>query len=191
MSEAPRLWVGTQKGLFEFRGSGSDWRLAEVHLPGGEISALLPTPRRTWAAVSHYVYGPHLRVRDDGDESWSMLDGRRSLRLGGLGRDLAPPPGQAAARAVREARMTVHVTLPGLLRDVAGPSLALEAETPADALASLRRHPALRALLFEDDGTLRRHVVLFVNDENLRHVDARAPLREGDRLHVLQSVAGG
>lgn len=39
---------------------------------------------------------------------------------------------------------------------------------------------------------LRRHVLVFYNDDNLATITDRSlPLRAGDRLLVLQAVSGG
>lgn len=53
-------------------------------------------------------------------------------------------------------------------------------------------HPRLRSYLLDDQGRLRRHVNLFVND---RLVADRAglgdPVAAGDRIFVLQALSGG
>ena len=40
-------------------------------------------------------------------------------------------------------------------------------------------------------GDLRRHVLCFLNDDNLDWLDGDPELRNGDRVTVLQSVSGG
>lgn len=97
--------------------------------------------------------------------------------------------------AGRDAPGTVAVQLPRVLAELTGCERALEVTggTVAEALAELvRRHPALALHLFDDTGTLRRHVLCFRNDIAIH---ARAtldePLVAGDRLALVSSVAGG
>lgn len=93
------------------------------------------------------------------------------------------------------AAVTVEVELPGLLRDTLGgrEPLAATGTTLAEALDDLfRRHPLLRIHLYEEGGGLRRHVLLFHNDENVgARPAAGIALRPGDRVTVLQAVSGG
>lgn len=54
------------------------------------------------------------------------------------------------------------------------------------------RQPTLRRYLLTDDGALRRHVNIFVNEELIE--DRRGlsdVVGEGDRIQVLQAVSGG
>ena len=54
------------------------------------------------------------------------------------------------------------------------------------------RHPGLRGRLLEDDGSLRRFVNVYVNDEDVRFAGGLgAPLSDGDDVTVLPAVAGG
>jgi sulfur-carrier protein len=65
--------------------------------------------------------------------------------------------------------------------------------TVRDALTSVfERQPTLRRYLLADDGALRRHVNIFVNEELIE--DRRGlsdSVGDGDRIHVLQAVSGG
>lgn len=59
-----------------------------------------------------------------------------------------------------------------------------------DALAA--DHPALVRRLRDETGALRRHVNVFVGEEDVRWAGgAAAPVRPGDVVLVLPSVAGG
>ena len=54
------------------------------------------------------------------------------------------------------------------------------------------QYPALHPHLFSEEGELRAFVNLFLNDEDIRHLQGQAtPLKEGDRLMILPSIAGG
>ena len=63
----------------------------------------------------------------------------------------------------------------------------------AEALQELvERYPALRPHLFGEAGELRPYVNLFVNDQDVRSLHGeQTPLRDGDRLMILPSIAGG
>ena len=91
--------------------------------------------------------------------------------------------------------MTIEVTVPGLLADCTGGrrQFPLAAVTLADALQRLlEEYPRLRPHLYDETMQLRRHLVVFYNDDNLATiVDRHVPLRAGDRLLVLQAVSGG
>ena len=91
--------------------------------------------------------------------------------------------------------MTIGVTVPGLLADCTGGrrQFPLVAATLADALQRLlEEYPRLRPHLYDETLRLRRHVLIFYNDDNLATItDRNVPLRAGDRLLVLQAVSGG
>jgi MoaD family protein len=65
--------------------------------------------------------------------------------------------------------------------------------TVAEAINELlKRYPALRPHLYNDQEQLRSFVNLFVNDDDIRNLDGvQTPLKDGDRLMILPSIAGG
>lgn len=89
----------------------------------------------------------------------------------------------------------IDVSIPTILRDCTGghSSVSIRASTLAEALEVLRdTYPLLRVHLYEENGQLRRHVLIFYNEEStrwLRNLDV--PLQLGDRLEILQAVSGG
>jgi len=91
--------------------------------------------------------------------------------------------------------MPVTVRLPTALRAYAGQQARVEvdARTVGEALDALaRKHPDLRAHLYEDSGRLRSFVNLFLGDRDVRTLQGpQTPLRDGDTLLVVPSVAGG
>ena len=89
--------------------------------------------------------------------------------------------------------MQIDVTIPGMLATSIGQShVKIDAETLAGAIRQLIAHRKLGPLIFDEAGQLRRHVLLFHNDTATRHLDTLdVPLREGDRLTVVQAVSGG
>jgi molybdopterin converting factor small subunit len=93
--------------------------------------------------------------------------------------------------------MKVGVKLPTVLRPFAGGAERLEVEpgeaTVGAVFAALEvEHPALRRRLTDDQGALRRHVNVFLADDNIRDLEALdTRLADGDELLILPSVAGG
>lgn len=69
----------------------------------------------------------------------------------------------------------------------------VSAETVRGALDEVfAQHPLLRRYLLDDQGQLRQHVNVFINEDLA--VDRRGlsdRVTEGDRIHVLQAVSGG
>lgn len=91
--------------------------------------------------------------------------------------------------------MQIEVTVPGLLADCTGGRrrFTLEAGTLAGALQRLlEEHPRLRPHLYDEAMRVRKHVLIFFNDDNLAWIaDRDVPLKAGDRLLVVQAVSGG
>ncbi|TCM41012.1 ubiquitin-like small modifier protein 1 [Kribbella sp. VKM Ac-2568] len=95
--------------------------------------------------------------------------------------------------------MAVVVKLPTVLRPFAGgvervEVTSAEAETTVGAVfaALEQEHPALRRRLTDEQGALRRHVNVFLGNDNVRDLDGLGTtLTDGDELLILPSVAGG
>jgi adenylyltransferase/sulfurtransferase len=89
--------------------------------------------------------------------------------------------------------VTIHIPTP--LRRFTGDQgeVQVEGGTVGEALGDLTRlHPALRRHLYTDDGALRSFVNLFLNDEDVRHLQKDAtPIKVGDTLSIIPSIAGG
>ncbi len=57
---------------------------------------------------------------------------------------------------------------------------------------AVEKYPALRAQVFGSDGKLRRHINVFVNNENIRELKGlETKLKEEDRITLLASISGG
>jgi adenylyltransferase/sulfurtransferase len=89
-----------------------------------------------------------------------------------------------------------HVLLPLALRDhTAGlERVDVNGDTIDAALHDLvRRHPSLRRHLFDDNGRLRGYVNVFLNDDEVRHLERGAATQVGDadNLMIVPSIAGG
>lgn len=86
----------------------------------------------------------------------------------------------------------IGVRLPTVLRPFAGGAerVEVEAGTVAEAFAAL--DAPLRRRLTDEQGAIRRHVNIYLGDDNIRDLDGvRTPLSDGDELLILPSVAGG
>ncbi|HYG62894.1 MAG TPA: molybdopterin-synthase adenylyltransferase MoeB [Thermoanaerobaculia bacterium] len=89
--------------------------------------------------------------------------------------------------------VTIHIPTP--LRRFTGAHGEVRADgmTVGEALRDLvRQHPAIERHLYADDGSLRSFVNLFLNDEDVRHLQrGDTPLSSGDTLMIVPSIAGG
>jgi molybdopterin synthase sulfur carrier subunit len=67
------------------------------------------------------------------------------------------------------------------------------AATVGEALAELwQSHVGLRDRVLNEQGQIRLHVNIFLNDENVRRLQGLdTPLRDGDEITILPSVSGG
>ncbi len=55
-----------------------------------------------------------------------------------------------------------------------------------------RTTPTSRNILFNDDGSVRSFVNVYVNDEDSRYLQGgQTPIKDGDTLTIVPSIAGG
>jgi MoaD family protein len=91
--------------------------------------------------------------------------------------------------------MAVKVIIPTPLRAYTGKqeSVELQAATVGEALQTLaNRFEELKKHLYAEDGRLRSFVNVYVNDEDIRHLQKdQTRLREGDIISIVPSIAGG
>lgn len=85
------------------------------------------------------------------------------------------------------------VTLPRLLEPASTDlRFEVEGETVGEVLeAMFRRAPGLRVHLVDESGTLRTHVLCFVDGVSSRLEDRAAPVETTARFDFLQAVSGG
>jgi molybdopterin converting factor small subunit len=69
----------------------------------------------------------------------------------------------------------------------------VQGKTVASAMENLMtQYPTMRPHLTNGDGQLRPFVNLFLGENNVRELDGMdTPLREGDKLLLIPSIAGG
>ncbi len=87
------------------------------------------------------------------------------------------------------------VFIPAVLRANVGGVKSLELEGDSirgvvDALVA--KHPSLGSQLLTEDGDLNRFVNVYVNEEDIRFLQKeKTPLKEGDTISIIPSIAGG
>jgi len=91
--------------------------------------------------------------------------------------------------------MTVTVRIPSQLRglcDGAG-EVAVEGATVAEVLKALdAAHPGFADRLFDETGSLRRSINLFLDDEDVRFLDGvDTAVADRQTLSIVPAVAGG
>ena len=90
--------------------------------------------------------------------------------------------------------MAIEVRIPTILRNYTGGAKSVEGSggTLADLIADVDSRYSGLAERLVDDGTLRRFVNVYLNDEDVRFLGGLdAPLKDGDTVTVLPAVAGG
>lgn len=80
-----------------------------------------------------------------------------------------------------------------LHRFLPAPPAQVAGATVAEALASVfAAQPALRGYLLDDQGGLRRHVVVYINDTPARdRAGLTDPVTPTDEIYVFQALTGG
>jgi sulfur-carrier protein len=90
--------------------------------------------------------------------------------------------------------MAIEVRIPTILRSYTDGAKQVEGtgSTLDELISDLeQRHAGLRARLI-DDGSLRRFVNVYLNDEDVRFLSGlETPVKDGDTVTVLPAVAGG
>ncbi len=80
-----------------------------------------------------------------------------------------------------------------LERHVACPALSVEGVTVREALeAYFVKHPRVRGYVLDDQGAVRKHMVVFLNGDQVNDRDALSdPVKPADEIHVMQALSGG
>jgi molybdopterin synthase sulfur carrier subunit len=86
--------------------------------------------------------------------------------------------------------MTIHI--PSALRSYTAQQGEVEVEgaTLAEILAALdHRFPGIRFRIITEQDTIRPHIRIFVNDQQLSHLTA--PLQPEDQIYIVCALSGG
>lgn len=55
-----------------------------------------------------------------------------------------------------------------------------------------RKYPGMRERLYDEEGTLRRFINVYVNEEDIRFLDGvDTAIKEGDDISIVPAIAGG
>jgi molybdopterin synthase sulfur carrier subunit len=91
--------------------------------------------------------------------------------------------------------MSTKVHLPTPLRPYADgqASVLLEGRTVGDLLIHLtREYPRLHTHLLDERGELRGFINVYLNTEDIRYLqNQQTPVKPGDEIRIVPSVAGG
>ena len=93
--------------------------------------------------------------------------------------------------------MPVVVEIPGPLQPFAGGRATVEVQescaTVGGALLALgEEYPGVRDRVLTEQGDVRQHLNVFVDDDNVRFVRGLAtPVSDGSRVTILPAVSGG
>ncbi len=91
--------------------------------------------------------------------------------------------------------MSATVRIPTPLRNATSgaSTVTTEGETLGDVVADLeRQHPGIAERLLTDDGSLRRFVNVFIDDEDVRFQQGlHSPVPDGATVSIIPAVAGG
>lgn len=82
---------------------------------------------------------------------------------------------------------------PNLSRHLDVATLTVEGDSVAAVFEQVfRRQPELRGYLLDDQGRLRRHVAVFVDDRRIRDSDALSDaVTATSEVYVIQALSGG
>ena len=90
--------------------------------------------------------------------------------------------------------MAIEVNVTSTLQTLVGAKAVQgEGETVGALLADLNeKYPGFKEQISGDDGELHRFVNVYVNDEDIRYLNAlETPLSENDVVSILPALAGG
>jgi len=73
------------------------------------------------------------------------------------------------------------------------PQAIVQGATVLDALQdAVAQYPALKFHVFDSNGKIRRHINIFVNDQNIRDLKGlKTRLKDDDQIMLLASISGG
>jgi molybdopterin synthase sulfur carrier subunit len=91
--------------------------------------------------------------------------------------------------------VSVTVRVPAQLRTLTGgeAQVSVEGATVGEVLKALdAAHPGFGDRLFDEGGSLRRFVNVFLSDEDVRFLEGLdTPVADGQTLSIVPAVAGG
>ena len=88
---------------------------------------------------------------------------------------------------------TIHIPTPLRPFTDKKESVEVSGSTVGELLADLtKKYDGLKKHLYTDEGKLRNFVNVYLNDEDIRYMQKeQTPVKDGDALSIVPSVAGG
>lgn len=87
------------------------------------------------------------------------------------------------------------IRIPTPLRNLTGgeAEVSVNAGNVRDAIEALESsHNGIKERICDEDGSVRRFVNVFLNDEDIRFLEnLETPLSDGDSLSIVPAIAGG
>ncbi len=91
--------------------------------------------------------------------------------------------------------MRIQVTVPSMLAHAVGDTrhVWVDASTLAELIRNVQtQFPLLRPLVWDEQFQLRKHIMIFLNDQSIAWLNEPDPqLKEHDTLSLVQAVSGG
>ena len=100
---------------------------------------------------------------------------------------------KTVAKTVYNLNMVKIEFASSITRHTQASSFEAEGESVADALADVfRRQPSLRTYVLDDQGAVRKHITIFVNDRTIADREKLSDsVNSTDCIHVYQALSGG
>ena len=91
--------------------------------------------------------------------------------------------------------MAVTVRIPTPLRSFTGGNSEVEVDgaSVSEAIENLEsKCPGIRAKLYDESGSIRKFLNVYLNDEDIRFMDSvDTEVRDGDSISLVPAIAGG
>ncbi|MGH9742062.1 MAG: ubiquitin-like small modifier protein 1 [Candidatus Acidiferrum sp.] len=94
--------------------------------------------------------------------------------------------------------MHVLINIPGPLREFASKQSSIRVEVRSDAMvvdalhAMFAAYPGLRDRVLMESGETRRHVNIFVGNEDVRYTGGlRTAISDGSEISIVPAISGG
>ncbi len=91
--------------------------------------------------------------------------------------------------------MPVQVRIPTPLQKLTNnkAQVSVEGETVLSLFDNLeKQYPGIKERIFDETGSLRRFVNIYINDEDIRFLQGdKTQLKEGDEVSIIPAIAGG
>ena len=91
--------------------------------------------------------------------------------------------------------MSVKVLIPTLLRNLTANTTQVEVEAANinEMIAALdEKYPGIKLRICNDKGKIRPFLNVFLNDQDIRFLDAQATvMNDGDEVSIIAAVGGG